>query len=206
MDITDRNAIVAASSSDSFLEKVVGVVRSAKATAARSVNLAMVYAYYEVGRIIVDEEQLGSERAEYGKQVVAQVSARLTEEFGRGFSMTNIEQMRKFYRTYSHDEIPQKLSEEFGSTLPAVAGGRRFLLSWSHYLKLMRIEDTDKRHFYEIEAVNNEWSLAELQRQLDSGLYERLALSRDKEGVRRLAEEGQTIEKPLDAIKDPYVL
>ena len=206
MDRMDPYAIVGTSLADSFLEEAAGVVRNAKAAAARSVNLAMVYAYYEVGRIVVDEEQSGSERAEYGKQVVAQVSARLTEEFGRGFSMTNIEQMRKFYRVYAYDEIPQKLSEEFGSALPAVASGRKFLLSWSHYLKLMRIEDANKRHFYEIEAVRGGWSLAELQRQLDSGLYERLVLSRDEEGVRRLAEEGQTIEKPLDAIKDPYVL
>lgn len=191
---------------DDYLDAVASVIRDAKAAAARSVNLAMVYAYFEVGRIVVEEEQAGKGRAEYGRQVVANVSERLTGEFGRGFSMTNVEQMRKFYRIYSADEIPQTLSEEFGSKLPATVTGRRFFLSWSHYLKLMRVEDMGKRHFYEIEAARNAWSLRELQRQMDSGLYERLALSRDKDGVLRLAEEGQQVESPTDVVKDPYFL
>lgn len=194
------------SGEESFLESAAGVIRCARKAASRSVNLAMVYAYFEVGRIIVEEEQQGNGRAEYGGQVVERVSCRLTAEFGRGFSRTNVEQMRKFYRVYSADEIPQTASEEFGENLPVTATGRRFFLSWSHYLKLMRMENVDQRHFYEIESARGNWSLSELQRQLDSGLYERLALSRDKEGVRRLAEEGQVLEKAADAVKDPYVL
>ncbi|WP_165046303.1 YhcG family protein [Adlercreutzia sp. ZJ138] len=190
----------------SYVEAAADVVRNAKAAATRSVNLAMTYAYFEVGRIVVEEEQEGGSRAKYGNQVIANVSTRLTEEFGRGFSMTNVEQMRKFYRVYSTDEIPQKVSEEFGASLPVTTTGRKFFLSWSHYLKLMRMDDESKRHFYEIEAARNGWSLKELQRQFDSGLYERLALSRDKEGVRLLSEEGQIFEGPSDAIKDPYVL
>lgn len=189
-----------------YAEAAADVIREAKAAATRSVNLAMVYGYFEVGRIIVEEEQAGNERAGYGKQVIANVSKRLAAEFGRGYSMTNIEQMRKFYRVYGHDEIPQTLSEEFGNSLPTTTTGRRFYLSWSHYLKLMRMEDVNERHFYEIECARNGWSLAELRRQFDSGLYQRLALSRDKEGVLALATEGQVIEKPADAIKDPYVL
>ncbi len=190
----------------SYLEAAANTIRSARIAAAKSVNLAMVYAYYEIGRIVVEEEQSGSDRAGYGKQVVAQVSERLTEEFGRGFSMTNVKQMRQFYRVYADDLISQTLSDEFGPNLPAVSSGRKFFLSWSHYLKLMRIEEKGKRHFYEIEATRNDWSLTEMQRQFDSGLYERLLLSRDKEGACKLAEEGQAIERPADAIKDPYVL
>lgn len=189
-----------------YLDAAAQVICDAKAAASRSVNLAMTYAYFEVGRIIVEEEQEGADRAEYGRQVIASVSERLTHDFGRGFSKTNVEQMRKFYRVYSSDEIPQTLSEEFGSNLPATTTGRRFFLSWSHYLKLMRIEDVGKRHFYEIESARGGWSLKELQRQMDSGLYERLALSRDKEDVFKLAQEGQVVESPEDAIKDPYVL
>lgn len=167
--------------------------------------MAMVYAYYEVGRRIVEEEQAGGARAEYGQRILAGLSEYLTSRFGRGFSVTNLKQMRQFYRTYSDDQIGQTLSDQFPN-LPTVSSGRRFFLSWSHYLKLMRINNPDERHFYEIEAARNGWSLAELNRQTDSALYERLALSRDKEEVLALAREGQLIEKPSDAIKDPYVL
>ncbi|MBR2836128.1 MAG: DUF1016 family protein [Coriobacteriales bacterium] len=189
-----------------YLDAAADVIRSAKTAAARSVNLAITYAYFEVGRIIFEEEQAGSDRADYGKQILANVSSRLTEEFGRGFSMTNVEQMRKFFRVYSVDQIPQTVSEEFGRNLPTTSTGRKFFLSWSHYLKLMRVDNEAERHFYEIEAARNNWSLAEMQRQFDSALYERLALSRDKEGVRKLAEEGQVIQEPIDVVKDPYVL
>ena len=189
-----------------YLDQAAKVVRNARSAAARSVNLAMVYAYFEVGRIVVEEEQASAARAEYGGQVLTPVSERLTAEFGRGFSRTNVAQMRQFYRVYAHDEIVQTVSEQFGSKLPYKTTDRKFFLSWSHYLRLMRIEDAGKRHFYEIEATRGSWSVRELQRQLDSSLYERLALSRDKDGVRRLAVGGQIVEAPADAIKDPYVL
>ena len=113
--------------------------------------------------------------------------------------------MRQFYLTYAQDQIGQTLSDQF-KDLPAVSTGRKFVLSWSHYLKLMRIDDVNERHFYEIEAAKNNWSLRELNRQYDSGLYERLALSTDIEGMRKLAEKGQIIERSSDAVKDPYVL
>lgn len=114
----------------SYVDSAVEAVRKAKMAAARSVNLAMVYSYFEVGRIIVEEEQAGEGRAEYGKQVLAQVSERLTEEFGRGFSMTNLKQMRQFYRLYSSDSIGQTLSDQFPN-LPISTSGRKFFLSWS---------------------------------------------------------------------------
>lgn len=189
-----------------YLDQAAKVVRNARSAAARSVNLAMVYAYFEVSRIVVEEEQASDARAEYGGQVLTLVSEHLTAEFGRGFPRTNVAQMRQFYRVYAHDEIVQTVSEQFGSKLPSKTTSRKFFLSWSHYLRLMRIEDAGKRHFYEIEATRGSWSVRELQRQLDSSLYERLALSRDKDGVRRLAVGGQIVKTPVDAIKDPYVL
>lgn len=189
----------------SLYADVADLLEQARQHVQQTTNMAMVYAYYEVGRRIVEEEQAGGARAEYGQRILAGLSEYLTSRFGRGFSVTNLKQMRQFYRTYSDDQIGQTLSDQFPN-LPTVSSGRRFFLSWSHYLKLMRINNPDERHFYEIEAARNGWSLAELNRQTDSALYERLALSRDKEEVLALAREGQLIEKPSDAIKDPYVL
>ena len=165
----------------------------------------MVYAYYEIGHRIYEDEQQGKERAAYGKYLLKELSDHLSKKFGKGFSITNLKQMRQFYLTYRDDQISQKVSDQF-KNLPVVSSGRKFFLSWSHYLKLMRISDIDERHFYEIEAAKNGWSLSEMKRQFDSSLYERLALSRNKDKVIRLASEGQTIENPEDAVKDPYVL
>lgn len=106
---------------------------------------------------------------------------------------------------YAQDQIGQTLSDQF-SNLPAVSTGRKFPLSWSHYLKLMRIDDREQHHFYEIEAAQNHWGLKELQRQFDSALYERLSLSRNKDKIMELALKGQIIEKPEDVLKDPYIL
>ena len=173
-----------------ILGKVIGLLNKARTEIVSNVNKTMVYTYYEIGRIIVEEEQKGKGRAEYGLQLVEELSQKLSKEFGKGFSSTNIKQMRSFYNIYSKG---QTASDEFN-------------LSWSHYLKLMRIDDDNERKFYEIEAYKNNWSLRELQRQYDSALYTRIALSRDKEKVLELAEKGLVVEKPKDAIKDPYIL
>ena len=119
--------------------------------------------------------------------------------------MANLKNIRQFYKVYSTDQIGETVFSQFGN-LPTVSSGRRFYLSWSHYLKLMRIDNIDERHFYEIESVKNGWSLSELKRQYNSSLYERLALSTNKEKVMQLALQGQVIETPVDAVKDPYVL
>ena len=113
--------------------------------------------------------------------------------------------MRRFYVVYSQDQIGETVFTQF-KDLPTVGTGRKLFLSWSHYLKLMRIDNVEERHFYEIESVKNNWSLNELKRQYNSALYERLALSTDKEKVYRLSLEGQKVENPKDAVKDPYVL
>lgn len=155
--------------------------------------------------MIVEEEQHGANRAAYGTQLLKELSAYLTEKCGKGFSVGNLKNIRQFYKVYANDQIGETVFSQF-ENLPAVSTGRKFFLSWSHYLKLMRITNIDERHFYEIEAVKNDWSLSELKRQYNSSLYKRLALSTDKEKVYRLSTEGQTIETPSDAIKDPYVL
>ncbi len=174
----------------SFYQSITELLHQARTRVLQTVNITMVHTYYEVGRRIVDEEQQGKERAEYGKHLIHHLSERLMPEFGKGFSSRNLEQMRQFYVTYSK---AQTVSAEFK-------------LSWSHYLFLMRLSDTNERQFYEIESYQNNWSLRELKRQFDSNLFHRLLLSKDKEKITTLAQKGQLIEKPEDAIKDPYIL
>lgn len=188
-----------------FLEDVSEILTQAKKNAKTAVNLSMVYAYFEIGRKIIEEEQNGKSRAAYGTQLLKELSTYLTEKHGKGYSVGNLKNIRQFYRVYVNDQIGETVFSQF-KNLPTVSTGRRFYLSWSHYLKLMRISNIDERHFYEIESVKNGWSLTELKRQYNSALYERLALSKDKDEVYRLALEGQTVEKPQDAVKDPYVL
>lgn len=190
---------------NTFFNEIGKLLSDARNNVKKAANLAMVYSYFEVGRRIVEEEQVGTNRAQYGQHILKELSAYLTKNFGKGFSVTNLKQMRQFYLVYAQDQIGQTVSDQF-ENLPSVSTGRKFLLSWSHYLKLMRIENRDERHFYEIEAVKNNWSLRELNRQFDSALYERLALSTDKEKIMRLSEKGQIIEKTSDIVKDPYVL
>ena len=173
-----------------FYNKVSELLKEARRGVAQTVNKTMVYTYFEIGRMIVEEEQNGEERAKYGKQILKELSTRLKSEFGKGFSQRNLEQMRQFYLKYSKTQTP---SAEFN-------------LSWSHYLNLMRIDNVDERKYYEIEAFKNNWSLRELQRQFDSALYERLVLSRDKKAVKELSEKGQVLENPKDTLKDPYIL
>jgi hypothetical protein len=174
--------------SSSLLEEIRGLITTARSMAARNINLLQVRMNFEIGRRIVEEEQKGTARAAYGKQLLVELSAQLTAEFGRGFSRSNLEYMRKFYLVY------QSLTEDISQS----ASGK-FALSWSHYVFLTSLDNADERNFYEVEAAENSWTLPELRRQFDSGLYERLALSRDKEGVRELAQAGQVVAKPQDA-------
>ena len=170
---------------DKFLEKVGNILVRAKHNIKTAVNLSMVYTYYEIGKMIVEEEQNGAQRAEYGQYILKNLSAYLTENFGKGYSTDNLKLMRKFYTVYSHDTIGETVFPQ-SEKLPSTETGRKFYLSWSHYLKLMRIDNVDERHFYEIEASRNDWSLSELKRQFNTSLYERLALSTDsRKGVIR---------------------
>lgn len=174
----------------SLYNKIASILEESRKFVATTVNTAMVQTYFEIGRLIVEEEQHGNIRAEYGKETLKKLSEKLTANYGKGFSVTNLKQMRDFYLTY---QIRQTVSDQF-------------TLSYSHYLFLMRIDNPDERKFYEIEATASNWSLRELKRQFDSALYERLSLSKDKEKVKLLAQQGQVIENPSDIVKDPYVL
>ena len=185
-----------------FYSQIVELLQSARNNVVRVVNQTMVLTYFEIGRMLVEEEQKGKERADYGKQILKELSKVLTKEFGKGFSVDNLENMRRFYLVYGKSETLSRISENDISE----TSFRNFYLSWSHYLKLIRIDDTNERKFYEIEAYKNNWSIRELQRQFDSALYTRLVLSRDKEKVKELSEKGLVLEKPKDAIKDPYIL
>lgn len=176
---------------DMLLKRVEQIILEARQKVVSAVNTTMVVTYYEIGRMIVENEQNGQERAEYGKAVLKRLSAHLTQKFGKGFSVENLDRMRFFYKTYSQNS----------STVLT-----KFNLSWSHYLFLMRIDNPDERSFYEIEATNERWSLRELKRQFDAALYERLAMSRNKDEVKALAMQGQIVTKPKDIVKDPYIL
>lgn len=188
-----------------FINEIKNLLSSAKERVKTAINIAMVYTYYEIDRRIVEQEQKGLNRAEYGKEVLKQLSAALTKEFGKGYSQDNLKLFRRFYVIYSQDQIGETVFTE-SKNLPVTLEGRRFYLSWGHYIRLMRISNINERHFYEIETYKNNWSVRELNRQFDSALYERLVLSKDKEAVLSLSAKGQVIEKPMDAIKDPYVL
>lgn len=191
--------------SQKFYQDISILLNDARRRVKTAVNTTMVYTYYEIGRRIVEEELNGMNRAAYGQQVIQGLSEYLTKQFGKGFSVANLKNIRQFYTVFSKDKIGETVFSQF-QNLPTVAEGRKFGLSWSHYLKLMRIQNTDERHFYEIEAIKNDWSLSELKRQYDSSLYERLALSRDKDKVMLLAQKGQVIDTPTDVVKDPYIL
>jgi predicted nuclease of restriction endonuclease-like (RecB) superfamily len=197
-----------------LFSQVVELLQNARQQVLRTVNSTMVYTYFEIGRMIVEEEQNGKDRAEYGKQLLKGLSQQLTKEFGKGFSVENLDRMRKFYKIYSISssvmtksqiQISESLTGEFKDekTQSPISF---FKLTWTHYVFLMRIDDLNERRFYEIESEKYNWSVRELKRQYDSALYTRLALSRDKEGILKLSEKGQIIEKPKDLIKDPYIL
>lgn len=199
-----------------FYEEIIKLLQSARSRVVRTVNQTMVVTYYEIGRLIIEEEQDGVDRAEYGKKLIKELSKRLTTEFGKGFSVTNVQQMRLFYVTYEKQQTLSVIFKNENQTTQKVTAKSlkekhrtlfdKFNLSWSHYLFLMRIDNKNERQFYEIEAFKNNWSVRELNRQYDTALYTRLALSRNKEEVKKLSEKGLILEKPQDAIKDPYIL
>ena len=209
------------SGDDGFFAGVAAIIEQARAYVGRTADLTMCVTYFEIGRMIVEEEQGGKKRAEYGRGLIRELAEYLTERYGKGFSTRNLKNFRKFYLTYA-PSISQSMitklgkgsAEQKGQSLVALFSPPQkgqaltdiFRVSWTHYLILMRIKNDQERRFYEIEAANQQWTVRQLQRQYHSSLYERLALSRDKTEVMRLASEGQTIEKPSDVLKSPFVL
>ena len=164
------------------------IIETARDRVYRIANFEMLKAYWEIGKRIVEHEQKGEERAEYGSYLIKEVSTRLQKEFGQGFDETNLRRMRRFYLVY----------EKWDAVRPE--------LSWTHYRMLLHLDKETARDFYLVETIKNQWSTRELDRQIDSMLFERVALSKDRDGVKELAQKGQEILKPKDAIKDPYVL
>jgi predicted nuclease of restriction endonuclease-like (RecB) superfamily len=187
-------------------KKIAELITQARKAVVQNVNHTMAYTYFEIGHVIVEHEQKGNRKAVYGAKTLKALSKKLIRNFGKGFSERNLEQMRYFYITYAGRQISQTLSAKSSKRQKGQTLSDQFKLSWSHYIRLMRIDDDRERKFYEIECCNNGWSLREFERQFNSALYERLALSKNKKGVKALSVKGQVIKKPEDVIKDPYIL
>ena len=207
-----------------LFDRVAAILEEARASVVRTVNTRMVVAYWLIGREIVQEEQGGKRRAGYGDTLLEDLSLRLTKRYGKGYSVTNLKNFRTFYQVYanrlpaihheadgqspascsvSQGQIRQALPDELATTPTA-----RFApdLSWTHYALLMRVENQHARAFYEVEAVRERWSSRDLERQINSLLFERLLKSRNKKGVMALARDGSQPQKPADILKDPFVL
>ena len=203
MSEIEKNNLTIEARAEQLANRIESLIVEARKKIVSTVNVAMVYTYFKVGRYIIEDEQDGKARAEYGKGVLKRVSERLTSSLGKGWSVDTLEKTRRFFLTFSKSATPQRILDknEISATVQ-----RKFVLSWNHYQILSHVDNPEARSFYEIEAYKQQWSTRYLQRQIGSGLYERLALSRDKDEVMRLATEGQVVEKPSDIIKDPLVL
>ena len=199
---------------------IVEMLDAARQAAARSVNALMTASYWEIGRRIVEAEQQGKRRAGYGEQLMERLSTDLTAQFGRGFGVNNLENMRRFFLAYPVSEISQTLSGKLDNELPdeksqTVSGklslaelAQVFTLPWSAYVRLLVVKDNHARRFYEAEALRGGWSVRQLDRQIGSQFYERTALSKDKAAmlVKGAVARPEDAVTPDDAIKDPYVL
>ena len=212
----NKNAVLPQDDETEFYKQVANLLTAARQYAKRQIDSTITLVYYEIGRMIVEREQQGQKRARYGAKLIKGLSEYLTDCVGKGFSVVNIKSIRKFYQVYA-PSIGQTMTAPFeplrltsGSFDEIIKKGQtasaQFILSWSHYQILMRIENDAARRFYEIEAVKEQWTVRQLQRQAGSSLYERLALSRDKDKMMELANAGQVIENPQDIFKKPYVL
>ncbi|SDP15801.1 Predicted nuclease of restriction endonuclease-like (RecB) superfamily, DUF1016 family [Mucilaginibacter sp. OK268] len=191
-----------------LFQSVKELIERSQNQIVRNINSTMVFTYFQIGKMIVEDEQNGKERANYAKETLKKLSQSLTKDFGRGYSVDNLQNMRAFFIEYRNYETvssisvsPAPNSETVYRNLPIT-----FNLSWSHYVQLLKIKDKSEREFYEIETANGNWSVRELQRQFSTSLYERLALSRNKEEIKQLAQRGQVIEKSTDTLKSPLIL
>ena len=229
---TSNAAPIADISTAGLFERVAVVIEQARKLVGRTADLTMSVTYFAIGQMIVEHEQGGKERAKYGESIIKELSKFLTEKYKKGFSDTTLKNARFFYLTYAQKhpfllqnnmlqkgqplvaELPIGAEKAIGQPLIAQSGGfdvmkraaEFFKLSWTHYLVLMRIENEDERKFYEISAEREGWSVEFLRRQYSSSLYERLALSRNKDEAMRLVQEGLIVSKPQDILKDPLCL
>lgn len=220
-----------AAAKNKIYHRIREILESARTGVARTVNTTQVVANWLVGREIVEEEQRGKSKALYGERLLGELAGLLMQEYGRGYSATNLRWFRQFYLIYE-DFLPREIHHALRDKFPAPLGAdspkihhavRDKLndpssqgiwqpgqlhphLSWTHYRTLLRVDRIEARAFYEIEAVKNNWSARELERQINSLLFERLAKSKDKAGLLRLATKGQEILRPIDVFKDPMVI
>jgi predicted nuclease of restriction endonuclease-like (RecB) superfamily len=219
-----REKIMAPKESDSIYNRVRRILESSRTGVARSVNTTQVEAYWLIGREIVEEEQKGQKRAGYGDTLLQNLAQRLKSGFGAGYSVHNLKFIRQFYLEYpalmSSRGIGYALrSQSVIGFPPANLQNRHAVrseswkpghlhpnLSWTHYRTLLRVDKPQARAFYEIEAIKNNWSARELERQINSLLFERLALSKDRKGLMKLATAGHAIQQPADVFKDPVVI
>ncbi|AIL13681.1 hypothetical protein IM40_09620 (plasmid) [Candidatus Paracaedimonas acanthamoebae] len=185
-------------------QRISTYIDKARFNVVTTIDREMLKTYWKIGKDIIDAEQQGSNRAKYGQELIANISRKLCENYGRGFSISNVRNMRQFYLEYDllKSEYPIHYTVCSESQAPEFTSN----LGWSHYRELMRVKRLNARAFYEIEASRNNWSARELQRQIGSLLYDRLAKSKDKEGLLALSYKGQEIIKPEDAIKEPLIL
>lgn len=190
--------------------KAIELINRARNTAIKEVNLVQLLTYYTLGKWIVEVQQGGSDRAKYGKKILETLSSALNHAFGKGYSVSTLTNIRKFYEIYKN-RISQPPVTDFSelNSQPPVANFRDdapFRLSWTHYLILMRIQNEDERDFYERLAIQENWGKRELGRQYGSSLYERMLIGKDKRQIFRLSKKGRQAENPSDLVKDPYVL
>jgi predicted nuclease of restriction endonuclease-like (RecB) superfamily len=179
---------IAAAKYQNLIDQIGVLLQQGRQKAAQSVNTILVQTYWEIGRYVVEFEQGGNERAEYGTQLFERLSKDLTNAHGKGFSRSNLVYMRKLYLSF---QIRETLSH---------------ILTWSHYFEILKAENELEIGFYTKQCEKERWSVRELKRQMKSSLFERIALSKDKEGVLKLANQGHMVEKPEDLLKDPFVL
>ncbi len=186
---------------DTILSDVIGLLESARKTSARAINAIITSAYWEIGRRIVEFEQEGEKRAEYGIELLKRLSADLTARFGRGYSERNLEQMRLFY-------LEWPISQTLSAKSDQIASAMRFPLPWSHYVKLLRVKEPEARRFYEAEALHGGWSVRQLERQISTKFYERALLSKNKAAMLKKGAEPfpEDSVMPEEEIKDPFVL
>ena len=191
-------------------QRAIALINRARTVTVRQVNMVQLLTYYTLGEWIIEVQQEGAGRAKYGKKVLETLSDALTKEFGKGYSVSTLTNIRKFYETYKGriseplvteftDQKSQPLVTNLGEEAP-------FRLSWTHYLILMRIQNAEERTFYERMAIQENWGKRELSRQYSSSLYERLLIGKDKQQILNLSKKGRLAEKPSDLVKDPYVL
>jgi predicted nuclease of restriction endonuclease-like (RecB) superfamily len=221
-----KKAIPVSADDAPLYSRVREILESARSNVARTVNTTQVMANWLVGQEIVEEEQAGKKRAVYGEALLADIATRLLLDFGKGWSVRQLEYCRNFYLFYprlleaqktnavrSNSETPQyKKTNAVRADSPAtqltdwMPGRLHSNLSWTHYRTLLRVGRTEARNFYEIEAAKNAWSAREMERQISSLLFDRLAKSKDKKGLMRMATHGHEVVQPIDALKDPVVL